>query len=220
MDTATVQRFLDGMKYEAERTAPPPGFPQLPDIPGGSLHESAISASSSRHISGAAAGCMRAMSMSCPTPGSFLLWKKTGTPILHRARQGRRDPRVLQHLPAPRRPAGQDRLRQGRRVRLRLPRLDLRARRQAGQFARQARLSPDLDLATRPLIGVRCERFYNWIFINEDPDARAASRARPAVPRLFPAVRARLLALRDARKASTSSATSRCCSTRFSRSII
>ncbi len=35
MDTATVQRFLDGMKYEAERTGPPADFPQLADIPGG-----------------------------------------------------------------------------------------------------------------------------------------------------------------------------------------
>ena len=35
MDTATVQRFLDGMKYETERTGPPEGFPTLPDMPAG-----------------------------------------------------------------------------------------------------------------------------------------------------------------------------------------
>jgi hypothetical protein len=35
MDSATVQRFLDGMKYEAARTGPPDGFPQLADIPAG-----------------------------------------------------------------------------------------------------------------------------------------------------------------------------------------
>jgi hypothetical protein len=33
MDSATVQRFIDGMKYEAERTGPPDGFPSMPDVP-------------------------------------------------------------------------------------------------------------------------------------------------------------------------------------------
>ena len=37
---------------------------------------------------------------------------------------------------------------------------------------RDRRDFPGLDLSTRPLIGVRCERFNNWIFINEDPEAQ------------------------------------------------
>jgi phenylpropionate dioxygenase-like ring-hydroxylating dioxygenase large terminal subunit len=37
---------------------------------------------------------------------------------------------------------------------------------------RDKRDFPNLDMTQRSLIGVRCERFYNWIFINEDPDAQ------------------------------------------------
>ena len=39
MDAATVQRFLNGMKYEAERSAPPDGFPQFPDLPAGRYND-------------------------------------------------------------------------------------------------------------------------------------------------------------------------------------
>ena len=32
-----------------------------------------------------------------------------------------------------------------------------------------------LDMSCRSLIQVRCERFYNWVFVNEDPQAAAAA---------------------------------------------
>ena len=39
MDAATterfVKRFLEGMQFETDRTAPPEGFPKFPSIPGG-----------------------------------------------------------------------------------------------------------------------------------------------------------------------------------------
>ena len=46
MDAATterfVRRFLEGMQYEADRTAPPEGFPKFPPIPGGRYSDPAF----------------------------------------------------------------------------------------------------------------------------------------------------------------------------------
>jgi phenylpropionate dioxygenase-like ring-hydroxylating dioxygenase large terminal subunit len=81
MDTATVQRFIDGMKYESERTGPPDGFPSLPDVPAGRYTDPAFLKLESDLM------WHRSWLYAChvdelPEPGSFLLWKKTGTPIL------------------------------------------------------------------------------------------------------------------------------------------
>ena len=80
MDSSTVQRFIDGMKYEAERTAPPDGFPSLPDVPAGRYTDPAFLKLESDLM------WHRSWLYAChvdelPEPGSFLLWKKTGTPI-------------------------------------------------------------------------------------------------------------------------------------------
>lgn len=169
MDTATVQHFLDGMKYEAERTAPPPGFPQLPDIPAGRYTDPEFLKLEADHL------WRRSWLYAChmddlPSPGSYVLWKKTGTPILivrgkddvvrafyntcrHRGAPlvksecGKQDGFVCGYH-------GWTYALDGRLVNL-----------------RDKRDFPGLDLSTRPLLPVRCERFYNWIFINEDPDA-------------------------------------------------
>jgi len=98
MDTAVVQRFLDGMKYEAERTAPPEGFPSLPDIPPAAYTDPAFLELEMTHL------WRKSWLYAVPhrraaEPGSYLLWKKTGSPILIVRGQGRRRSRVLQHLP-------------------------------------------------------------------------------------------------------------------------
>ena len=170
MDTATVQRFIEGMKYEAERTGPPEGFPTLPDIAGRPLHRSRDFSSSNRTMMWRELA-LRLSRRRIAGARQLLLWKKTGSPILIVRGKDDVDPRLLQHLPPSGRPTGQDCLRLTRRPRVRLSRLDLRPRRHADQPARQARLRRASTCRARALIGVRCERFYNWVFINEDPEA-------------------------------------------------
>jgi phenylpropionate dioxygenase-like ring-hydroxylating dioxygenase large terminal subunit len=169
MDAATVQRFLAGMKYEAERTAPPPGFPHLPDIPAGRYVDPAFLALEREHL------WRRSWLYAChmdelPAPGSYLLWRKTGTPIV--IVRGKDDVvrafyNTCRHRGAPLVKERCGKLEgfvcgyhgwtytlDGRLINL-----------------RDKRDFVGLDTSRRSLIGVRCERFYNWIFINEDPDA-------------------------------------------------
>ena len=133
-----VRRFLDGMEYEAARTAPPEGFPRFPDtrrpLQRPRVPRSRTQGTVEAHLA------VRVPHRRDSRPGSFMLWKKTGSPILIVRGKDRQDPRVLQHLSPSRRPARQDRNRTLRRPRLLVPRLDLRARRPADQPARQARL--------------------------------------------------------------------------------
>ncbi len=169
MDTNTVNRFLDGMKYEAERTAPPPGFAQLPDIPAGRYTDPGFLELEQRSL------WRRSWLYAChlddlPAAGSYLLWKKTGTPIL--IVRGKDDVirafyNTCRHRGAP-------------LVRTDCGKLDGFVCGYHGWTysldgrlvnLRDKRDFPNLDMSTRSLITVRCERFYNWIFINEDPDA-------------------------------------------------
>ena len=170
MDTAIVQRFLDGMKYESERTAPPEGFPSLPDIPAGRYTDPAFLELEMTHL------WRKSWLYAChidelPAPGSFILWKKTGSPIL--IVRGKDDVvrafyNTCRHRGGPlvKSPCGKvDGLvcgYHGWTYNLEGRLMNLRDRRDF----------PGLDLSTRPLIGVRCERFYNWVFINEDPEAQ------------------------------------------------
>ena len=73
MDAATVQRFLDGMKYESERTSPREGFPPLPDIPAGRYTDPEFLKLEMAHL------WRKSWLYAChtdelPEPGSFLLW--------------------------------------------------------------------------------------------------------------------------------------------------
>ncbi len=170
MDQATVQRFLDGMKYEAERTAPPPDFPQLPDIPSGRYTDPEFLALERAHVwkrSWLYAGHMDEL----PKVGSFLFTRKTGSPIVivrDKNDTVRAFYNTCRHRGGPlvKEPAGcvsgfvcgyhgWTYALDGTLVNL-----------------RDKRDFVGLDPAQRALVPVRCERFYNWIFINEDPQAQ------------------------------------------------
>ncbi len=174
MDSATVQRFLDGMKFEAERTGPPDGFPELPDIPAGRYTDPAFLALEKAHLwrkSWLYAGHLDEL----PEPGSFILWKKTGSPIL--IVRGKDDVKVAFYNTC--------RHRGGPLVKTLCGRVDglvcgyhgwtYDARRASWSICAIKRDFPGLDLVTRPLIPVRCERSHNWIFLNEDPGSAPAS---------------------------------------------
>ncbi len=169
MDAATVQRFLDGMRYEAERTAPPPDFPHLPDIPAGRYVDPAFLALERQYL------WQRSWLYAChldelPTPGSYLLLRKTGSPII--VVRGKDD--VVRAFFNTCRHRGGPVVRSekgcvqgfvcgyhGWSYSLDGTLLNLRDKR---DFV-------GLDVSERGLKPIRCERFFNWIFINEDPQA-------------------------------------------------
>ena len=170
MDTATVQRFLDGMKYEAERSGPPADFPQLADIPGGryvereflQLERESLWKRSWLYI-------YHVDELS--KLGSFLLTRKTGSPIV--VVRGKDDVirafyNTCRHRGGPIVKAdngcsdgfvcgyhGWTYTLEGKLINL-----------------RDKRDFVGLDMQARSLVQVRCERFYNWVFINEDPQAQ------------------------------------------------
>jgi len=216
MDTAVVQRFLDGMKYEAERTAPPEGFPSLPDIPAGRYNRSAFLELEMTHL------WRKSWLYAChidelPEPGSYLLWKKTGSPIL--IVRGKDDVvrafyNTCRHRGGPlvKSACGKvDGLVCGYHG------LDLRPGWQIDQSARPARLSrPRSLLAAADRRALRA--LLQLDFINENLGAEPLlehvnpffeyfQQFEPACWRLV------------AQEGSTSNATSRCCSMPFSRCI-
>ncbi|HVO45342.1 MAG TPA: aromatic ring-hydroxylating dioxygenase subunit alpha [Steroidobacteraceae bacterium] len=170
MDTATVQRFLDGMRYEAERSAPPADFPRLPDIPAGRYVDPEFLALEQRYL------WRRSWLYVCHTdqidrPGAFLLTRRTGSPII--VVRGKDD--VIRAFYNTCRHRGGPIVKSdsgcnegfvcgyhGWTYTLDGKLINLRDKR---DFV-------GLDMQQRSLIPVRCERFYNWVFINEDPHAQ------------------------------------------------
>lgn len=168
MDESTTQRIRDGMAYEAARTAPPEGFPKLPDIPAGRYVDPEFIELERERMwkrSWLYAGHMDQL----PEGGSWFLTRNTGTPILI-VRDLKDEVRAFyntcRHRGAPlvRDEAGQGRgfvcgyhgwsyTLEG----------DLVAVRDKRDFV-------DFDFACRSLIPVHCERFGSWIFVNEDED--------------------------------------------------
>lgn len=169
MKPQEVQALRELMEYEAERSAPPEGFPSLPDLPGGRYTSQAFYELEVRHIwrkSWLFAGHLDQI----PEPGCFRLWESADQPVvLVHAESGtinafyntcshRGAPIVTQaHGKHPRfvcRYHGWTYNHDGELLAVRDP-ADFR----------------DLDLSCRGLAKVRCERYGNLIFVNFDPDA-------------------------------------------------
>lgn len=169
MDEATTERVKAGMAYEAARTAPPEGFPRLPDLPAGRYVDPTFLALEAEHMWRRAwlyAGHMDQL----PKPGSWFLTRNSGAPILI-VRTLRDEVKAFyntcRHRGAP---------------------LVTEASGEGRGFVcgyhgwsytldgelvavRDRRDFVDFDFSCRSLIPVRCERLGSWIFINEDMDA-------------------------------------------------
>lgn len=169
MDAATVERLKDAMRHEAERVSPPEGFPALPVIPGARYTDPSFLALEDGHL------WRKSWLYAChldelPEAGSFQLFKRTGSPIvIVRGKDGavRAFYNTCRHRGAP-------------LVRECKGRVDgLVCAYHGWTYGLDGRLMNlrdkrdfvDLDLSKYPLSPVRCERFGNWIFVNEDPDA-------------------------------------------------
>jgi phenylpropionate dioxygenase-like ring-hydroxylating dioxygenase large terminal subunit len=169
MDARTVQRFLEGMKFESERTSPPADFPRLPDIPAGRYVDPEFLALEQRHLW--STSWLYACHMDeLPKPGSYVFTRASGSPIL--VVRGKDDGvRAFYNTCRHRGAAlvkdgagcvdgfscpyhGWTYALDGRLVSL-----------------RDKRDFVGLDTNERSLVSVRCERFYNWVFFNEDAGA-------------------------------------------------
>ncbi len=157
------------MEFEAARTAPPEGFPKLPDIPAGRYVDPRFYELEKAHIWRKAwlfAGHIDEI----PEPGCFKLWDNTGQPlILVHDNDGNTGAfyNTCRHRGAPVVTEAS-----GKRSRLTCKyhgwsydlNGDLLAVRDAEDFT-------GLDFSCRGLKPVRCERFGNLIFVNFDDNA-------------------------------------------------
>ena len=169
MDAKTTRRIKDNIAFEAARTKPPAGFPRLPDIAAARYIDPQFLELEKQGLwkrSWLYAGHTSQVA----EPGSWLLTRNTGTPILIvRDLQGELHSfyNTCRHRGGPlvTEDAGQSRGfvcgYHGWSYTL------------DGQLksVREKRDFVDLDFACRSLLPVRCETLGGWIFINEDPDA-------------------------------------------------
>ena len=164
-----TRRVLEGMEYESTRSGPPDGFPRLPRIPGGRYNDPVFLDWEMRAL------WKRTWLYAChsdelPRAGDFVLWQATGTPILiirGRDLKIRAFYNTCRHRGAPlvKQANGHcDGLvcsYHGWTYALDGELVNLRDKR---DFV-------GLDTSARGLRPIRCERFFNWIFINEDSQA-------------------------------------------------
>jgi phenylpropionate dioxygenase-like ring-hydroxylating dioxygenase large terminal subunit len=164
-----VEVIQAGMQAEFARTAPPPGFPALPRIPGRRYTDPAFLALEHEYL------WRRSWLYGChvdeiPEPGHFLQWKRTGSPILIiHGKDGviRAFYNTCRHRGAPVAKDERGRVEglvcqyHGWTYGLDGRLLNLRDKR---DFT-------DLDMECHGLTAVSCARFGNWVFVNEDPAA-------------------------------------------------
>ena len=169
MSSKEVQTLKDLMEYEAERKAPPEGFPDLPDIPAGRYVDLRFFALEQEHV-WRKSWLLAAHIDELPEPGSFRLWDITGQPVLlihgdegtinafYNTCRHRGAPVVTERSGSKRRFVcpyhGWCYSREG----------ELLAVRDSEDFG-------NLDVSTRGLKSIRCERFGNLIFVNFDSQA-------------------------------------------------
>ena len=169
MDAATVARLKRSMQLESERIGPPDGFPKLPIIPAGRYVDPEFLALEHEWLwrKSWLYGCH---ADELPEPGSFRLFRRTGSPILvlrGKDRVVRAFYNTCRHRGAPLVTACSGKVEglvcgfHGFTYSLDGQLVGLRDRR---DFV-------GLDMKDFPLLPVRCESFGNWIFINEDPHA-------------------------------------------------
>jgi phenylpropionate dioxygenase-like ring-hydroxylating dioxygenase large terminal subunit len=157
------------MEYEASRTAPPEGFPFLPDIPAGRYTDQRFFELERDHI-WRKSWLLAAHIDELPEPGSYLLWDIAGQPVLlihgddgtvrafYNTCSHRGAPVVIE----PR----------GNRKRFACPYHGWCYSREGVLLAvRDPEDFRDLDLSTRGLKSIRCERFGNLVFVNFEPQA-------------------------------------------------
>ncbi|MDH5228083.1 MAG: Rieske (2Fe-2S) protein, partial [Gammaproteobacteria bacterium] len=169
MRTEVEQSLYAGMKHEQDREGPPPGFPELPLIPGGRYTDPAFLALEEQYLW--KRSWLYALHVDeLPRPGSYRLWRKTGAPIIivrDKDNRIRAYYNTCRHRGAPlvEKDHGETK---GFFCRYHGWTYDLSGRLTA---VREKRDFPGMDTACFSLNEVRCEQLGNFVFINEDPNA-------------------------------------------------
>ena len=169
MNGEDVRNLRKLMEFEAARTAPPAGFPKLPDIPAGRYTDPRFHELEKAHI-WRKSWLFAAHIDELPEPGCFLVWENAGEPVvIVHAENGDINAfyNTCRHRGAP-----VITEQSGKRPRLTCRyhgwsyglNGDLLSVRDPADFS-------DLDFSCRGLKPIRCERFGNLIFLNFDADA-------------------------------------------------
>jgi phenylpropionate dioxygenase-like ring-hydroxylating dioxygenase large terminal subunit len=169
MDQNEIRTLRGLMEYEAGRTAPPPGFPALPDLPGGRYTDPRFLELEREHL-WRKSWLLAAHLDEVAEPGCFKLWESAGQPIvIIHARSGAINAfyNTCSH-----RGAALVTEPEGKRARL-------VCKYHGWTYDHDGRLVAirdpedfvDLDFSCRSLRQVRCERLGKMIFVNFDPGA-------------------------------------------------
>lgn len=169
MNPAEVQAILDRHAYEAARSAPPDGFPQLPDIPRERYVDPAFAELEKRHL-WHKSWVYAIHGDEVPKPGSYMQWTRLGEPLFFiRGEDGkvRCFYNVCRHRGAP---VVTEERGESRGVSCKYHGWTYNTRGELVNL-RDRRDFVDLDLSCRSLNEVRCEGLGNLYFINLDPAA-------------------------------------------------
>ncbi|MFN5086635.1 MAG: aromatic ring-hydroxylating oxygenase subunit alpha [Novosphingobium sp.] len=169
MDQAEVAALKAMMEWEGQRNAPPAGFPALPDLPAGRYTSPEYFALEQAHIF-RKAWLFAAHIDEIPEPGCFMRWDNAGEPlIIVHGMDGevRAFYNTCRHRGAP--VVTVDR---GKSPRLMCGYHNWTYKTDGTLVGvPETRDFLNLDLTCRSLIGVRCERFGNVVFVNFDDNA-------------------------------------------------
>ena len=167
---STIKRL---MEYEAARTEPPVGFPNLPDIPAGRYIDQRFFELEKEHL-WRKSWLFAAHIDEVPDPGCYMLWENAGQPVI--IVHGDDDEIYAHYNTCRHRGAPVVTEKKGRRSRL-------TCRYHGWTYTHQGELVSvrdpedfrDLDFSCRALIPIRCERFGNLIFVNFDDNCISLS---------------------------------------------
>jgi phenylpropionate dioxygenase-like ring-hydroxylating dioxygenase large terminal subunit len=170
MAAGLIDRIRAGLAYESSRAGPPEGFPALPRIPGGRYTDPAFERLEGEHL-WRKSWLYACHSDQLPEAGSYLQWKRTGSPIvIVRVADGsiRAFYNSCRHRGGPLVAEDSGTLNNGFVCGFHGWSYDLDGRlrgvRDKADFV-------DLDPACFGLRQVRCEQLGNWVFVNQDADA-------------------------------------------------
>jgi choline monooxygenase len=170
MDQCFIDRVDKGFEYERSRKEPPEDFPALPPIPGGRYTDPGFMELERQFL------WKKSWLYAChmdeiPRVGSYMLWDKTGSPILI-VRTGNDGVRAYyntcRHRGGPLVDGPTGDVKGGFTCKFHGWAYDLEGNLKG---VRDRRDFVDLDTNCLGLVTVGCERLGNWVFINEDPEA-------------------------------------------------
>ena len=184
MDAQTIERWKDGVAFERGREAVPENFPALPDIPGGRYWEPEFFALE-REVLFKKGWVYAGHTDQLPEPGSFIVWRRTGTPILiMRGYDGqiRAFYNTCRHRGAPL--VRQDSGKAGRSLSCGYHGWTYDTKGDLASVT-DPRDWSNLDKSCRSLVPVRCELLGNWIYVCEADDAPSLDDFLDPIARYF-----------------------------------